>query len=662
MIAAAQQLERVAADAWMPKVRVEPDDFATGSFYLSESYEGRAVAYDLAERPWWREILQALGDPAVQVLNLMCATQVGKTLALIGSILYVAEHAPAPGLVCLPDQGAATEFRDRLYSNAEESVRRGRLSRVRVPPERRRNMRYIDLGTMRIYLAWSGARQRLRGRPCRYVWLSEIDVYRGDLKAGDPVASSDQRVKAFYRSLRFRESSPKADPSRIANLEGLASDRRRWWCECPHCGLWQLPKFFPPKTGPKAGRGGFGGIKDEGGNFLEPDQVRKTAHYVCEAGCKIHQRDKDAFVLSGRWVSVGQYINRAGVLKGKPPPSRRSISFQLWAIHSDVLSWGDIAASHAEALAEGTLTDWYGNWLGVPYRSETRIPSWKQLARKLSWPNNRGQVPAEAWFLTLGADVQEDKCLFVVRGWAPGVTSWLVDWGCFQRDEDDETELVKSDLKRLGALFMRRWPVMGVNPLGRQTLALKLGNVDSNYRTIDVHEFLRAMPDDWVREEPTRIRAVRGDHRMAPDVRYRLRVVETNTRTGQPYEGGLRQWGIYVAHFYNDLAGRLAGDANRAGSWYVTQDAIALGKDYLQQVTNFHRVVDFHAKTGRRQVLWRPRSNMIPVDYWDCEIYALTAAHMAVGDLGWNLEAWEQWRAQQQPPPPAEPAENLAAR
>lgn len=643
-----EQLDSAASAAWRPLAIPRPSDWTPAAFRLSSDYEASAGPYDLGARPWWRDVLDLYDDPAVREVDIMASTQVGKTLAVIASILWVAEHQPAPGLVCLPDQGAAIEFRDRVYANVEASQRRGGLQRITTPPEHLRNTRWIDLGTMRVYLAWSGARQRLRGRACRYVWLSEVDVYRGDKRAGDPIAAADQRVKSFWRFLLWRESSPREYPSAIAGLEETATARLRWWADCPHCGASQLVKFFPERSGPNAGRGGFGGLADDQGNWLAPEDARRHAHYVCINGCRIEEHDKATFVEAGRWVPIGQRVED-GKITGRPPRSWRKIGVHLWAIHSDVIGWADIAAAHADARQQGTLAEFFGNWLGLPFRSETRIPSWKQIGRRLAWPNSRGEVPAEAWFLTAGADVQDRAVYWVVRAWAPLVTSWLVDWGCFERAEEDETELVKSDLAQLGGLLNRRFAVLGENPLGRTELAVKLLGIDSNYRPMDVHNWMRSLPEEWLDEEggTERVRAFRGDHKLDPQIPFRRRVVERNTRTGEEYEGGLRQWGVYVYHFYSDLAERLAGEPAKAGSWHVTQDALKLGKPYLQQVANFHRVVELNNR-GRRRVIWRPRSNMIAVDYWDTEVYGLVAAHMVVGDLGWSPSAWDAWREQSQ--------------
>jgi phage terminase large subunit GpA-like protein len=636
------------AEAWNPIVPEPVPDWCESRIRLSAEYEGSGGAYDGTRRPWWREILESYQDPEVTFMAVVAATQVGKTLSLMAGILWCAENAPAPGLVVLPDQVSAMEFRDRLYAMALSSLATGEFRRLRVPPEHLWNGRWIDLGSMRVYLAWSGSRQRMRGRACKRVWDSEVDAYKGDKKTGDPVSASHQRTGAFYHFLHYHESSPTAHPSEITALEESCTDRRRWHVPCPHCGAWQELRFFPYKAGDLAGRGGIGGIHNEHGELLAPEEARKTAHYVCINGCTITSAQKQAMLEAGCWVSKGQHIDKHGKVMGPAPSSRRKRGYQLWAIHTDTKSFGDLAAAYLEAKAEGKLAEFFGNWLGLEWKQEGKIPSWGVLGRRLAWTHARGTVPHQVWFLTCGVDVQSDEVYYVVRGWAPTCTSWLVDWGSFPRSEGDETELVKTDLAQLGQLLEREYAVVGTdgaatNPLGRARLRIRLLNIDSNHRPMDVHNWLQSLPEDLRSGERARVRAVRGDHKVQPELRYRMHLLEQNVRTGEKYKGGLEQWGIYVYHFYQDLAERLAGKPNLPGSWYVTRDAVTAGKSYLQQVTNFHRVVEVNAKTFAKKGVWRPRSNTLEVDYWDCEVYDLVAAHMVVGDLGWSEESWRKW-------------------
>lgn len=585
----------------------------------------------------------------------MASTQVGKTLALMMAILYCAEHDPAPAMVVLPNEDAAIEFRDRLYATALETSRAGHAKRIRVPSAWKWNNRYVDLGTMRVYLGWSQARQRLRGRPCRRVFDSEIDVYEGDKNAGDPVEQSHQRTKSFYRYLHYHESSPTEHPSPIQTLEQAADVRLRWKCRCPFCRKHQEPRFFPNRHG----KGGIKGILDEGGETLPIERVRREAYYECEhCGKAIDQSRKNAFVADGDWYPLDYDPD-----SGEPLPSldhldRMSLGFHLWTIHSETISIGDIAASYVQAKEDGKLRDWWGNTLGLPYRPKSRVPAWVEVGTRLAGDHPRGTVPTAAWFLTAGMDVQGDAsgCRYVVRAWAPGKTSWLVDWGWIERqgDELDAGQIVRADLNLAGEQILNTaWPIHGASrglrsPLGFAELSVRLLNVDSNHMPLKVHQWMRSLPEAWVLGDGAeRVRAIRGDSRLGA-VRFQRSEIEKNVRTGEEYEGGMTVWRLSVADLYPDFTERLFAPPGKAGSWHVTSDCLTLGKSYLQQVCNLERRIKIDLKTGQRKIEWGPRHHSTPVDFCDCEIYAEFAAEMVVGDMGWSVEAWEVWRQRRQ--------------
>lgn len=664
------RLRHAYAAAWRSHARMKPSVWIRERMRLDNTVEAGSGRYDLERRPWWEAVLDAFDDPEVMSVAIAAATQIGKTLSLIALILWAAENAPAPAMLVTPDRDTAIELRDRIYLNAAATVRAGHCRHLRVPPEHEWNTRYIDLGSMRVYLAWSGSRQRLRGRPCRYVFLTEVAVYsKGMRQAGDPVSAAHQRIKAFFRGFIYQESSPSEHPCRITELEQQATCRTRWHVRCPHCGRSQELRFFPHKAGESAGKGGIAGLKDEGGEFVSQETARLEAYYVCEAGCKIENADKQAMLESGRMVPVGcrlearrckgrrgrrRAANAELQLVGPQPKSRRKLGFHLWSMHSEAITFGDLAAAYVESRERMKLAEFFGNWLGLEFRPESRVPEWQILGKRNAWTNARGRVPREAWFLTAAVDVQTENngCRVTVRGWAPGRTSWLVDWRWIDRDPADVNQVQRSDLAQVTADFLsHKFPVVdaegrpATNPLGRSELAIKLLVIDVGHDPRGVHGWMKSLPESWVLGEVPRVRAIRGDHQLTPETRWQISEWEQNVRTGEKYEGGLTVWRLYVYTFYDLLTQLLCAEPQRAGGWHVTADAITTGKAFLEQVVNFGRSIKFDEKSGLKKAIWGPRNHRVPVDFWDTSIYELVAAEMVVGALGWDIANWEAWRA-----------------
>ena len=332
------------------------------------------------------------------------------------------------------------------------------------------------------------------------------------------------------------------------------------------------------------------------------------------------------------------------------PESTREIGAQLWSVHSPSINFGDLAAEYVKAQNEGTVAEFFGNWLSIPYTQRSKVPAYQELAAKLAWTHDRRTVPNQAWFLTAGVDVQGENngVRYVIRGWAPERTSWLIDWGWIERIPGDENDLVKSDMRQMGAAVLdQAFPISGeasVNPLGRHELKTRLLCCDSNHLPFKVHHWIRSLPESWRDKERGRVRAIRGDHTVKPEMKFRHSLVESNTRTGERYEGGLDQWGVAVYPFYDQMVEMLSSEPGKPGAFYLTADVARDGRSYLEQLTNFHRKTEFDSKTGKKKTFWKPKTDRIPVDFWDCEIYALAAANMVVGDMGWATSAWESWR------------------
>lgn len=639
-LTALQRLRKLTADAWRPRARVSPDEWIEKHIILNEEHEASRGPYDLTNRPWWRAVLRAAGNTTTRHIRLRSSTQVGKTLALCSLICFLAENSPASAMAVLPDRDSATEFRDRLYALAESSG-------LQVPPAWRWNTRHCDIGDMRVYLAWPRSRQRLRGRRCKYVFRSEIDVWSEIKHVGNPIEASNRRVKAFSRYLILDESTPIPDVSRIEVLE-RDTNQLRWWAKCPQCGEFQVIRFFPIKDGPLAGKCGILGIRDAHGNLKPVEQIRSEAYYACQAGCKITNDQKRAFVATGMAVPRGQTIDHEGSLIGTPERGERDVGIHLWAVHSND-NWGEIGAEYALALANGTLPDFYQNVLGLSHKQHSAMPTWRELGTRLAGPNARGQVPPGAWFLTAGGDVQDRECYVSVRAWGDHRTSWLVDWFVFEREAGDDGELVKSDLKQINTVLERAYQVCGpngetaYNPRGRSQLKIVRLGIDANHRTLDVHNWIKSLG------EAPRVIAVRGEAGVKAADKYKETVVlESKRVVGDTnkhveYEGGLALLNINPDVFRSDLADRFVADPSKPGAWFVTSDCLSTGEFYLKQVVNEPKVV-IRGKDGRPKVEYRERDGTIGHDFWDAEVYSSAVAQKIVDDFdgqpGWDASKW----------------------
>lgn len=632
---------RFGADAWRPARPPATGPWCARELHLPADTSAAPGPFDLTNRPYWREPLELIDDPEVRTISIMGAAQdLGKTVLLQAMAISRSVVDPAPSMLAGPDQDAMRELRDKFYGMAEASP----AVAGRIPPERLRNDRWIDLGTMYIYLAYSGSKQRLRARACKYVFCTEVDVWQDDPRVGQSARIIQARTKAFIECKIVYESTPTDEASTIDAFY-QRSDRRKFILRCPRCNHPQELRFFPHKSGKFAGRGGVAGMQDKHGAWLTSEQARGEAYYIGECGCRITSDQKPDMILGGRWVPRGQSL-KGDKLVGQPARGPRNVGYQISSLYAQNQTFGDLAEAYLDHREAGQLRAFYNNWLGLPDRAASKVPNWKTLGQRLAWQHLRGTVPADAFFLTSVADVQSDRTRAGVRAWGDKRSSWLVDWYEFPKEkgenEGDATRPgapIASDLARLeNEILAPTFPLVSKNAFGQAELSVRVLGVDTNYRMFELHNFTRAARGRF----GDRVRNVRGDHKVDPTQLYRMTVVEHNARSGERYEGGLELWGVYVNAFREQLLALFGCEVNLPGAWLLTADILAQpgGQDYLRQLTNQGPVTEIN-NAGKEIRRWVTRDRALGEHFWDIEVNQLAMAEMVTGG-NWDASTWRR--------------------
>jgi phage terminase large subunit GpA-like protein len=621
-----QRIDATWAQAWAPSAKPVRSNWITEHVYLPPTFSANPGRFRFDGREYLREVIDAVDDPEVREVVFVAPPQVGKTSATHAIIQSQGEVDSAPLMFAGPDQIYAREQRTILYAACEESP----LLRQRVPPENLRNDRWIDLEKCFIFLAWSGSTQRLSGRSCKIVLCSEIDRWTVS------VDLARQRTKAFWRSCVFLEGSPIGASERLMPAYD-ATDRRTFRVPCPHCGRFQEMRFFPHRDGDLAGRGGVAGLQTDKGEWRSPEIAKRSAHYLCEAGCRIESIRKAGMIRRGRWVPEGQDCVD-GELTGQPKRPATKRGYRLNALYAPTCSFGDIAEAYlAGRDTPDGMQSFVNDWLALPHRPRGKTPRWEVLGRRLAGGYKRGEIPAWVYFLTAAADVQERSIYWVVRGWGDGCSSASIDWGELKRvmatgDDGEETgEELGSDFRQLdGNILTRRWPVLGANPLGYSELAVCLFGIDSGYRATEVYSYVRDHPG-------ARVQAIYGDPKPIPGVLYRLQKLERNVRTGEVYPEGTTRWGIDTTAYKSDIMGRWSASLRKPGAWWLPGDVLLIGEDYLRQVTNERMEAD--NTKGKKRTKWSMINPSLGNHYWDDEVYNRALADMVVGQE-WDASKW----------------------
>ncbi len=647
MVSPLTKLLKAMALAWAPRERVSIAEWATREVRLPLT-AGPNPRVDWDRYPMWRGVLDAAEDPETEEICIPAATQIGKTTFLQLLLSGLAELRPAPAMLCAPDQDALKKLRDKFYGMCDATP----VLRKKVLQPHKRNMSSIDFGNSVCHLAWSGNPQRVSAESCRVVLVTETDRAHKAIHEGAIHKLIGERVKGWFDFLKVFEGTPTDQDSVIIAMYD-ASDKCTFRCPCPHCGHYQALRFFCHSDGDYKGCGGVAGMKDEEGKWLSADEVIEKAFYLCEKGCRIDNRDKDAMVRQGVWVPEGCTVGTDGAVEGTPKRSRRKRGFGgLTSLYADTITIGRMASEYISSIDKpAEEQNFINNWCGMKYTVRTKTPKGYELWQRLQHAHRRGTVPSQAIFLTAAADVHDSHTHWIVRAWGEGCTSWLVDWGvCPSKYTEDGKTILGSQLSPIQGLVIEKlWPVAGVSPTGETEHLVMMTGMDSGWEPLAVHNFVRKFHSD-------KVRAVAGDTTPTKGVPYKFNVVDKNQRTGKVYPGGLKRWAINTGHYKTDIQDRWNAPLDEPGAWFITDAPWDDAGAYLRQVANEGKRPGFDKKGFPREewIVIRPG---IGNHFFDCEVYDRALADMVTGGNWENIV--ERFRVQPKRPKPGEVKESF---
>lgn len=599
------------SQSWRAGLKPDPaltvSEWADRHRILSPRASAEPGRYRTDRTPYMRAIMDALSPmhPARRVV-VMKAAQVGFSEAGSNLLGYVIHHAPGPILVVQPTVELAKRFsRQRIEPLIAESP----VLRERVKPARSRDAGNTVLSKEfpagLLVLTGANSAVGLRSMPARYLFLDEVDAYPPSAdEEGDPVALAEARTRTFsWRAKVLMGSTPTIHGISRIEREYEASDQRRYFVPCPHCGHRQWLRFERLRW-------------DKG----KPD----TAHYVCE-GCEqgIAEHHKTAMLESGEW--------RATTTSQDPG----TIGFHLSGLYSPVgwLCWAEIARMWESAQATDEAKRSFKNGvLGETWVESGEAPDWQRLyERREDW--QIGTVPRGGLFLTAGADVQKDRIEVSVWAWGRGLRSWLVDHVVIDGGPESASAWAGLD-----TLLGQAWPHASGARLNLAKLA-----IDTGYETPAVYAWARRA--GFAQVAP--VKGVEGFNRAAPVAGPTFVDV---TEGGKKLRRGARLWTVAVATFKSETYRFLrhapptdeeigAGADHPAGYIHLPRGAEA---EWVKQLVA-EQLITVKTKRGFTRLEWqklRERNEAL-----DCRVYARAAAWIAGADR-WTEAKWRDLERQ----------------
>jgi phage terminase large subunit GpA-like protein len=602
----AEELSQAWRGGLLPDPALTVSEWADQHRVLSPRASAEPGRYRTDRTPYMREIVDALSPMhPVRRIVVIKSAQVGFTEGGNNWIGYVIHHAPGPMLAVQPTVELAKRFsRQRIEPLIAESP----ALRERVKPARSRDAGNTVLSKEfpagLLVITGANSAVGLRSMPARYLFLDEVDAYPPSAdEEGDPVALAEARTRTFsWRSKILLGSTPTIHGLSRIEREYEATDQRRYFVPCPHCGEMQWLMFERLRW-------------DKG----QPE----TAHYEC-ASCegRIEEHHKTAMLEAGEWRPTAE---------AQDPGTN---GFHISALYSPVgwLSWENIARLWEAATTDEAKRSFKNSVLGETWVETGEAPDWQRLyERRESWPF--GTVPSGALFLTAGADVQKDRIEVDIWAWGRGLESWLVDHIVI--DGGPENARNWDALQRL---LSQTWPHAHGAQLGLAKLA-----IDTGYESPAVYAWARRA--GHVQVAP--IKGVEGFNRAAPVIGPTHVDV---TEGGKKLRRGARLWTIAVATFKSETYRFLRLST-------PTDDEIAAGLGFPPGFVHLPRgteaewvkqlvaeqLVTVKTKRGFTRLEWqklRERNEAL-----DCRVYARAAAWIAGADR-WTEAMWRNLEAQ----------------
>jgi phage terminase large subunit GpA-like protein len=586
----ALDIERAWREGLVPDPLLSVSEWSDRHRMLSSKASSEPGRWRTSRTPYLKEIMDCLSPTSpVERVVFMKAAQLGATEMGSNWIGYVIHHAPGPMMAVWPTvEMAKRNSKQRIDPLIEESP----ILKELIAPARSRDSGNTILAKefRGGVLVMTGANSAvgLRSMPVRYLFLDEVDGYPLDVDGeGNAVALAEARTRTFARRKIFIVSTPTIAGVSTIEREYEASDQRRFFVPCPHCGHRQWLRFEQLRW-------------ERGDNGTNPE----IAAYVCEScDVPIPEHHKTWMLEHGEWRPMAEGNNRTA-------------GFHLSSLYSPIgwRSWKDIAIAWERSISKESgssaeIKTFKNTELGETWVEEGEAPDWQRLLERRE-DYRIGSIPASALLLTAGADVQKDRIEISIWAFGRGKESWLVEHRVLMGDTA-RNEVWQS----LAAVLRETW----THETGCQLSLVRLA-LDTGFATQEAYAFVRSVRD-------ARLMAVKGVARGAALIGTPTAVDATTG--GKKLRRGIKVFsvagGIAKLEFYNNL--RKSPEVAEDGLT-VTYPAgfVHLPKvdaEYLQQLCAEQLVTrrDRNGFAIREWQKMRERNEAL-----DCYVYARAAA------------------------------------
>lgn len=485
-------------------------------------------------------------DPLIEKIVLCFGAQIGKTETELNMIGYALDQTSSPTMMVYPTDTIAKFASDKRVQPMIKSVKS-------INDKFDENSKLLELDFNNgnyMVLVGANSPSSLSSRSIKYLFFDEIDKYPAFAgKEADPIKLATERTKTFVDKKIVMVSTPTVESGNIWQAFMSANERRQYYVPCPHCGVSQVLKFKQIKW-----------PEEHNDNV---DMIRDTAYYECEhCGESIYDKNKMEMLRSGEWRAVNESQSKV-----------RSVSYHLSSIYSPWVTFGDVAYEFKNSKGTpATLMNFINSWLAEPWKSSKTKSTQNMEFTQSNYPC--GVVPDKAVLLIASVDVQLDHFWWEVRAYAPGVKSYLIDYGQASTWEDLEEIIIN-----------REYP----SEYGEPRQVMKAG-IDSGFRTDEVYQFCSRSPEVCI--------PIKGSSNHTT-----MTAPYTMTSLEKGVVGGLKLYVLNTDYWKDFIFARMIRPAGEDGTIHLYKEC---PQEYSDHLRSEEKQEIRNVKTGAVTVQWKP--------------------------------------------------------
>lgn len=532
-------------EAFKPPERYTVSEWAD-NFRVLTSVSAEPGRWRTNRTPYLKEPMDRFTDPLIEKIVLCFGAQLGKTETELNMIGYALDQTSSPTMMVYPTDTIAKFASDKRVQPMIKSVKS-----ISDKFDEGSKLLELDFNNGN-YMVLVGANSpsSLSSRSIKYLFFDEIDKYPAFAgKEADPIKLATERTKTFVDKKIVMVSTPTVESGNIWQAFMSANERRQYYVPCPHCGVSQTLKFKQ--------------IKWPEEHNDNADMIRDTAYYECEhCGERIYDKHKMEMLRSGEWRAVNESQSKV-----------RSVSYHLSSIYSPWVTFGDVAYEFKNSKGTpATLMNFINSWLAEPWKSSKTKSTQNMEFTQSNYPC--GVVPDKAVLLIASVDVQLDHFWWEVRAYAPGVKSYLIDYGQASTWEDLEEIIIN-----------REYP----SEYGESRQVMKAG-IDSGFRTDEVYQFCSRFPEVCI--------PVKGSSNHST-----MSAPYTMTSLEKGVVGGLKLYVLNTDYWKDFIFARMIRPADEDGTIHLYKEC---PQEYSDHLRSEEKQEIRNVKTGAVTVQWKP--------------------------------------------------------